>query len=59
VIERSKEYKNLLSQYGEDLFIVSEGRVFNSSLTDVGKGLEFLVTFGDVPEGVSVHLSNS
>ena len=57
VIERSNELKNLLNEYGNNLFIVTEGSVFNSTLTNIGDSLKFLQSFGDVPEGISVHIS--
>lgn len=59
VIARSKEFKDLVGKYGTDLFVVTEGRVFNSILIDIGDGLEFLKLFVDVPEGISVHISHS
>lgn len=59
VIAKSQEYKELLDRYGMELFIVTEGRVFEATLTDIGDGQEFLQSFKDVPEGVSVHISHS
>ena len=57
MITKSQEYKKLLKAYGDNLFIVTYGRVYNHELVDVGDGREFLESFGDVPEGVSVHIS--